>query len=102
MKQPSPIILPPGVKMPKPSPPTTMKQLLDRADHEWKFKRKDEAFVLVLNALAMMSEGVAQSLNEIEHLKKKLEMYEPNDPTDKRTYPVAERSGPDSGVAPAR
>jgi len=44
----------------------TMQELLDRAAEEWKFKRRDEAFMLVLNAIAMISRGVGQALQKTE------------------------------------
>lgn len=62
---------------PPPPRPTTMTELLDSAQTDWKFKRKDGAFAKVLGALAMMSAGVAQAmktsemaLKEVEELKK--------------------------------
>lgn len=62
---------------PPPPPILTMEELLDSAERDWKFKRKDEAFAKVLGAMALISQGVAQSmktaemaLKEVEELKK--------------------------------
>lgn len=64
---------------PQPQGPQTMEDLLDSAQTDWKFKRKDEAFIKVLGALAMISQGVAQAMKvaelahkEVAELKAKL------------------------------
>ncbi len=49
--------------------PQSMEDLLGQAHNDWKFKRRDEAFMKVLNALAMMSTGVAQAMKTVEELK---------------------------------
>lgn len=46
--------------------PKTMEELLGQAHNDWKFKRRDEAFMKVLNALAMMSAGVAKAMKDSE------------------------------------
>lgn len=62
-----------------PQGPQTMEDLLNSAQTDWKFKRKDEAFIKVLGALAMISQGVAQAMKvaelahkEVAELKAKL------------------------------
>lgn len=65
MSTPSPILGPDGAPIAA-SKPITMQELLDRAAQEWKFKHRDEAFVLVLNAIAMISHGTGQALQKTE------------------------------------
>lgn len=62
-----------------PPGPQTMEELLNSAETDWKFKRKDEAFVKVLGALAMISQGVATAMKtseaalaEVQALKSKV------------------------------
>lgn len=62
---------------PPPPPILTMEELINSAQTDWKFKRKDEAFAKVLGALALISQGTAQAmktaemaLKEVEELKK--------------------------------
>lgn len=61
---------------PPPKPIQTMEELLDSAQTEWKCKRKDEAFVKVLGAMAMMSAGVAQAMKTAEAAVKEVERLE--------------------------
>lgn len=56
-----------------------MEELLTSAQTDWKFKRKDEAFIKVLGALAMISQGTGSAMAtaeaamaEVEALKAKL------------------------------
>lgn len=57
---------------PPPPGPTTMQELLDSAQEDWKFKRKDEAFVKVLGALAMISQGVGTAMKTSEAAHKEV------------------------------
>jgi hypothetical protein len=63
--------------------PESMADLLNSAHNDWKFKRKDEAFMKVLNALAMISTGTAQAMRAIEDMKAKSEPPKEDErPTD--------------------
>ncbi len=53
---------------PQQEKPQSMEDLLGQAHNDWKFKRRDEAFMKVLNALAMMSTGVAQAMKKTEEI----------------------------------
>lgn len=68
-----PIHLDNGAPPPPPKPIQTMEELLDSAERDWKFKRKDEAFAKVLGALAMMSQGTAQAMKTAEMALKEVE-----------------------------
>lgn len=61
--------IPTGTKPPDEAP-ETMQELLDKAHNDWKFQRKDQAFMRVLSALAMMSQGVAQAMTTSEQALK--------------------------------
>lgn len=61
-----------------------MTDLLNSAEQDWKFKRKDEAFIKVLGALAMISQGTGTAMKmselamqEVEALKAKLPGIDP-------------------------
>lgn len=60
----------------QPQQPLGMEDLLNSAEKDWKFKRKDEAFVKVLGAMAMMSQGVAQAMKVAELAMKEVEELE--------------------------
>jgi hypothetical protein len=47
-------------------PAETMEELLTSAEQDWKFKQRDRAFVKVLGAIAMMSQGIAMSIRSTE------------------------------------
>jgi len=61
----SPILKPNGAHA-ESTKPATMQDLLDSAHEDWKFKRKDEAFAKVLNAISMVSIGTAQCMKAVE------------------------------------
>lgn len=63
---------------PPPEKPQTMQELLDSAHNDWKFKRRDEAFMKVLNAMAMMSQGVAQCMSITHEMKSLLDAHKPD------------------------
>ena len=48
-----------GAPSSDPDEKLTLQQRLDICNKDWKFKRKDEAFVGLLNAVAFMSNGIA-------------------------------------------
>ena len=43
-----------------------MEELLNAAQTDWKFKRKDEAFAKVLGALALISAGTGKAIKTAE------------------------------------
>lgn len=62
-------IITPNGHPPEPDKPMTMQELLNSAHNDWKFKRKDEAFMKVLSAMALMSAGVAQAMKMADEAK---------------------------------
>lgn len=49
-----------------PSAPTTMNDLLNAAEKSWKAGDKQRAFITLLGACALMSQGVAQCIRNTE------------------------------------
>lgn len=52
----------PNGATPADDPPMTMEELLETAHKDWKLARKDNAFARVLTAIAMISQGTAESM----------------------------------------
>lgn len=47
---------------PADDPPMSMEELLGKANNDWKLARKDQAIARILTALAMISQGTAESM----------------------------------------
>lgn len=59
-----------GAPSSDPDEQLTLQQRLDICNKDWKFKRKDEAFVGLLNAVAFMSHGIAVMNQLTERLER--------------------------------
>lgn len=55
-----------------PTGPTTMAELLSAAEASWKAGEKQKAFITMLGAMAMMSQGVAQAMKASADLHREL------------------------------
>lgn len=50
---------------------TTMHDLLVGAENLWRYKKKDAAFNALIAAMRLLSQGMAQNMNDIKELKDK-------------------------------
>lgn len=51
-------------------PPLSMNDLLDRADRLWRFKKKDDAFRLVIAGMRLLSHGTSMLVKDVTEIKK--------------------------------
>lgn len=56
----------PGVK----EPPVSMDDLLSRAQNLWRFKKRDEAFRLVIAGMRLLSHGTSMLVKDVTEIKK--------------------------------
>lgn len=56
----------PGVK----EPPVSMDDLLSRAQNLWRFKKRDDAFRLVIAGMRLLSHGTSMLVKDVTELKK--------------------------------
>lgn len=60
-----------------PAGPMTMADLLTAAESSWKKGDRQRAFITLLGAVAMMSQGVAQAMKTSDDLKARLDALHP-------------------------
>lgn len=51
-------------------PPLSMNDLLDRADRLWRFKKKDDAFRLLIAGMRLLSHGTGMLVKDVTEIKK--------------------------------
>lgn len=51
-------------------PPLSMNDLLDRADRLWRFKKKDDAFRLLIAGMRLLSHGTSMLVKDVTEIKK--------------------------------